>query len=655
MDKLKMHSPDLTQGRLAKLHDLFPECVTEAKDQKGRLRSVVNFDLLRQALSDELVEGPNERFQLDWPGKREALLTAHTSIAKTLRPQRERSVEFDRARHLLIQGDNLEALKLIQETYLNQVKLIYIDPPYNTGRDFIYDDDYSQLKEEYLERSSQGDEEGRRLVANTEANGRFHSDWLSMIYPRLKLARNLLRDDGVLFMSIDDNEYQTLRQVTSEVFGEHNFVATIIWQKVYAPKNSAKWFSEDHDYILVFAKNKTLWQPNPLPRTEEMEQRYKNPDNDPRGPWKSSDLSARNPYDAGIYPIRCPSGRLIDGPPRGNYWRFSEAKFKDLDADNRIWWGEDGNNVPPIKRFLSEVSEGRTPQTLWFYKDVGHTQDAKKTLLKYVAFKHTENVLNSVKPVELLQRILLLATQPEEEAIVLDFFSGSASTGHAVFAQNQIDGGNRRFIGVQIAEPLTTPEPELETLFDMGRMRLRNVAAALREDQDSEDSSQPIGFRVLKVDTSNMKDVYYRPDEVKQSDLLDMVDNVKEDRTDEDLLFQVLVDWGVDLTLPIRRETITVRDEGGRMRDEGRANSSFSPQPSSFNPHPSSFTVFFVDDNALVACFERGVTEELVKELAGHQPLRVVFRDNGFVSDAVKINVEQIFRQLSPVTEVKAL
>lgn len=625
MDKLKMRSPDLTQDSVAKLRDLFPECVTEAKNETGSVRSVVNFDLLRQALSDVLVEGPSERFQLDWPGKREALLAAHSALAKTLRPQRDRSLQFDQARHLLIEGDNLEALKLIQETYLNQVKLIYIDPPYNTGRDFIYDDDYSEREEDYLERSNQGDQEGQRLIANTEANGRFHSDWLSMIYPRLKLARNLLRDDGVLFMSIDDNEYQTLRQIASEVFGEHNFVATIIWQKVYAPKNSAKWFSEDHDYILVFAKNKLLWQPNPLPRTEEMEQRYKNPDNDPRGPWKSSDLSARNPYEAGIYPIRCPSGRLIDGPPRGRYWVVDESTFKKWDAENRVWWGKDGNNSPAVKRFLAEVADGRTPQTLWFYDDVGHTQDAKKTLLKHVAFEHTENVLNSVKPVELLQRILLLATQPDEDAIVLDFFSGSASTGHAVLAQNQIDGGNRRFIGVQIAEPLTTPEPDLETLFDMGRMRLRNVAAALSEAQDGDDSAQPIGFRVLKIDTSNMKDVYYRPDQVKQEDLLDMVDNVKEDRTAEDLLFQVLVDWGVDLALPIRRETL-----------QGK-------------------TVFFVDDNALVACFERGVTEELVKELAGREPLRVVFRDNGFVSDAVKINVEQVFRQLSPVTEVKSL
>jgi len=418
MDKLKMYSPDLTQGRLAKLHDLFPECVTEARDEKGRLRSVVNFDLLRQALSDELVEGPNERFQLDWPGKREALLTAHTSIAKTLRPQRDRSVEFDAARHLLIEGDNLEALKLLQETYLNQVKLIYIDPPYNTGRDFIYDDDYSEAKEDYLERSGQGDQGGQRLIANTEANGRFHSDWLSMIYPRLKLARNLLREDGVLFVSIDDNEYQTLRQIASEVFGEYNFVATIIWQKVFSPKNSAKWFSEDHDYILVIAKNKLQWTPNALPQTQEMKDRYKNPDNDPRGPWSSSDLAARNRYDAGLYPVECPSGRVITGPPVGTYWRFNKEKFLALDADKRIWWGDDGNNMPRLKRFLSEVKQGRTPQTFWPWKEVGHTQDAKKTLLKYVAFEHTENVLNSVKPVELLQRILLLATQPDEEAIV---------------------------------------------------------------------------------------------------------------------------------------------------------------------------------------------------------------------------------------------
>lgn len=621
MDKLKMHSPDLTQENIARIRDLFPGCVTEARDEvTGKPRLAVDFDQLRQELSDSIVEGPQERYRLDWPGKREAVLAANVPIAKTLRPVREQSIDFDASNNLLIEGDNLEVLKVLQDSLLGRVKLIYIDPPYNTGRDFIYDDDYSRGTGDYLNLSRQLDDEGRRLVANTEANGRFHSDWLSMLYPRLRLAKNLLADDGVVFVSIDDNEVDSLRKMGSEIFGDSNFVATIVWQKVYAPKNSAKWFSEDHDFIVVFAKNKDVWLPNPLPRTDEMEARYKNLDNDSRGPWKAENMTARNAYDAGVYAITTPSGRVISGPPTGTYWRISKDKFLELDSDNRIWWGKDGTNSPAVKKFLSEVSSGRTPQTLWFYNDVGHTQDAKKTLLKYVPFEHTENVLNSVKPVELLQRIVQLATKPEEDAIVLDFFSGSAPTAHAVLLQNRMDGGNRRFIGVQIAEPLPIPEPKMRTIFDMGRLRLTNVIEEFNAEGD-----EVMGFRVLKLDTSNLKDVYYRPDELKQGDLLDMVDNVKEDRTPEDLLFQVLVDWGVDLTLPIRRDTV-----------QGK-------------------TVFFVDDNALVACFDKGVTEDLVKELAKREPLRVVFRDNGFVSDAVKINVEQIFRQLSPTTDVKSI
>ena len=621
MEKLKMHSPDLSQDNIAKIREMFPGCVTEARDETtGAMRLSVDFDQLRQELSDSVVEGPQERYRLDWPGKREALLAANTPTHKTLRPVPSESIEFDASENLLIEGDNLEVLKVLQQSFLGQVKLIYIDPPYNTGRDFIYDDDYSTDTGEYLNLSGQADDDGKRLVANTEANGRFHSDWLSMLYPRLRLAKNLLADDGVVFISIDDNEVDNLRKLGNEVFGEGNFVATIVWQKVYAPKNSAKWFSEDHDFILVFARNKEAWLPNPLPRTDEMEARYKNLDDDPRGPWKAENMTARNPYDAGVYPVTTPSGRVITGPPTGTYWRISKEKFMELDADNRIWWGKDGNNSPAVKKFLSEVSSGRTPQTLWFYGDVGHTQDAKKTLLKYVPFENTENVLNSVKPTQLLQRIVQLATKPRENAIVMDFFSGSAPTAHAVLEQNRTDGGNRRFIGVQIAEPLRIPEEKMKTIFDMGRLRLVNVVNELKA--AGEDAK---GFRVLKLDTSNMKDVYYRPDELKQSDLLDMVDNVKEGRTAEDLLFQVLVDWGVDLTLPIRHETV-----------HGK-------------------TVFFVDDNALVACFDRGVTEDLVKELAKREPLRVVFRDNGFVSDAVKINVEQIFRQLSPTTDVKSI
>ncbi|MGO7053248.1 site-specific DNA-methyltransferase [Rhizobium ruizarguesonis] len=621
MEKLKMHSPDLSQENIDKIRNLFPGCVTEARDEAtGRLRLAVDFDQLRQELSDSIVEGAQERYRLDWPGKQEAVLAANSPIAKTLRPVRDQSIEFDASDNLLIEGDNLEALKVLQESFLGRVKLIYIDPPYNTGRDFIYDDDYSQGTADYLSLSGQANENGIRLVANTEANGRFHSDWLSMLYPRLRLAKNLLADDGVVFVSIDDNEVDSLRKMGSEIFGDSNFVATIVWQKVYAPKNSAKWFSEDHDFILVFAKNKEVWFPNPLPRTDEMEARYKNLDNDSRGPWKAENMTARNPYDAGVYSLTTPSGRVISGPPTGTYWRISKEKFLELDADNRIWWGKDGTNSPAVKKFLSEVSSGRTPQTLWFYNDVGHTQDAKKTLLKYVPFEHTENVLNSVKPVELLQRIVQLATKPEEGAIVLDFFSGSAPTAHAVMLQNRMDGGNRRFIGVQIAEPLPIPESKMETIFDMGRLRLTNVIEEFKAEGD-----EVTGFRVLKLDTSNMKDVYYRPDELKQGDLLDMVDNVKEDRTAEDLLFQVLVDWGVDLTLPIRREAV-----------QGK-------------------TVFFVDENALVACFDKGISEDLVKELAKREPLRVVFRDSGFISDALKINVEQIFRQLSSTTEVKSI
>lgn len=628
MDKLKMHSPDLTQDNIARIRELFPGCVTEAQGEDGQLKLAVDFDQLRQELSESIVEGPQERYHLNWPGKREALLTANAPIARTLRPCREESVDFDTTKNLFIESDNLEALKLLQETYLNKVKVIYIDPPYNTGREFIYDDDFKDDTESYLARSNQADDAGNRLVANTDANGRFHSDWLTMMYPRLRLARNLLRDDGVIFISIDDNEVENLRKLCDEIFGENNFVAAVIWQKVFAPKNTAKWFSEDHDYILVYAKNKAEWQPQMLPQTEEMRSRYKNPDNDPRGPWTSSDLAARNRYDAGLYPITCPSGRVIKGPPTGTYWRNSKERFLELDKDNRIWWGEDGNNMPRLKRFLSEVKQGRTPQTFWPWKEVGHTQDAKKILLKYVSFQHTENVLNSVKPVELIQRILQLAGEPDENAIVLDFFSGSAVTAHAVLKQNLEDGGNRRFIGIQIQEALPKPEPNLGSIFEMGLTRVRNYADEILSELDlSSDGKKDLGFRVLRIDTSNMADVYYTPDAIEQGQLKIFTDNIKSDRKPEDILFQVLLDWGVDLSLPIRKETI-----------QGK-------------------TVFFVNEPPydLVACFDTGVNEDLVKELARFEPLRVVFRDTGFVSDAVKINVEQIFKQMSPGTEVKAI
>jgi adenine-specific DNA-methyltransferase len=618
-----MTSPDLTDANIEKLGELFPGTVTETVDADGNPKKAVDFDQLRQELSDYIVEGPRERYQLDWPGKRAAAFLANAPISKTLRPVREGSVDFDTTKNLFIEGDNLDALKLLQESYLGKVKLIYIDPPYNTGGDFIYDDDFAEPAADYLARSGQADVHGAKLVANTEANGRFHSDWLSMMYPRLRLARNLLRDDGVIFISIDDHEVDSLRKLCAEVFGGQNFVAQIIWQKVYAPKNSALWFSEDHDYILVVARDKRSWTPRQLSRTAEMEARYKNPDNDPRGLWKAENMTARNPYDAGVYPITTPSGRVIPGPPRGTYWRISESKFKELDADSRIWWGSDGNNTPAVKRFLTEVSGGRTPQTLWTYQEVGHTQDAKKALLKYVPFEHTENVLNSVKPVELIKRVLQLATDPAGDDIVLDFFSGSGTTAHAVLKQNAEDGGHRRFIAVQVQEKLPKPEPTFDSILGMSVTRINNVANELREQLGSTDLD--LGYRLLSIDTTNMADVLRTPDETGQQALTQLENSVKPGRSGEDLLFQVLLDWGLELSMPIAIEKL-----------EGHE-------------------VFVVEDGALIACFDLELSPELVRAIAKRGPLRAVFRDSGFASDDARINAEQIFREISPSTDVKAI
>jgi adenine-specific DNA-methyltransferase len=546
-----MHSPDLTQRNIERIAELLPQVLTESLDASGQPVRAIDFDRLRQELSDHIVEGPQERYQLDWPGKRAAAFAANAPIAKTLRPVREESVDFDTTKNLFIEGDNLDALKLLQESYLGKVKLIYIDPPYNTGNDFVYEDDFAETTAEYLKRSGQTTDIGERLVANTEANGRFHSDWLSMMYPRLKLSRNLLKDDGVIFISIDDHEVDNLRKLCDEVFGAQNFVAQIVWQKVYSPKNSALWFSEDHDYIVCYARNKMNWSPRPLARTEAMDARYRNLDNDPRGPWKAVDMSARNRYDAGIYPVTTPSGRVISGPPTGRYWSISEESFLKLNADNRIWWGSNGDNAPAVKRFLSEVSGGRTPQTLWFYEEVGHTQDAKKTLLKYVSFEHTENVLNSVKPVELIQRILQLAGEPHDGDLILDFFSGSGTTAHAVLKQNLEDGGNRRFIAVQIDEPLPTPERDFNSILGMSLARLRNVRAEIQATLGG--GEHDLGYRLTRIDSSNLVDVHRTADETSQDLLTELEPSIKSDRTDEDLLFQVMLDWGLDLSLPIWR------------------------------------------------------------------------------------------------------
>jgi adenine-specific DNA-methyltransferase len=626
MDKLKMHSPDLSQDNIAKIRELFPGCVTEARDEAtGAVRLAVDFDQLRQELSDHIVDGAQERYRLDWPGKREAIATANGPEAKTLRPSHEESVLFETTNNLFIEGDNLEALKLLQRSYLGRVKLIYIDPPYNTGNDFVYADDFAQGSDEFLRKSMQRDETGKRLVANADSNGRFHSDWLSMIYPRLKVARTLLSQDGAIFISIGEHEYANLKKIGDEVFGGENFVNTIIWEKRYSPQNAAKWFSESHDFILVYARDKMNWYPNLLERTEEMNARYRNLDNDPRGVWKPADATAQAGHGtkSQFYEITAPNGKR-HRPPNGRCWVYTQEVFQRMVDDDRIWFGEDGNNAPAIKRFLSEVKQGTVCQTIWKYNEVGHSQEAKKEVNKLFP---EASVFDTPKPVRLLKRVLRLAT--DEKSIVLDFFAGSATTAHAAMQLNADDGANRTVISVQIPEPTAigsvAREVGYNTISDIAKERIRRAGKSILVGECHPEWNRDVGFRVLKVDTSNMKDVYYRPDEVKQADLIESVENVKQDRTSEDLLFQVLVDWGVDLRLRIRREIL-----------HGKA-------------------VFYVDDNALVACFDRGITEELVKELAIQEPLRVVFRDNGFISDAVKINVVQIFRQLSPTTDVKSI
>lgn len=639
-----MHTPDMTQDNIARIRELFPNCVTEAKDKDGNIVLAVDFDALRQELSASIVEGERERYQLDWPGKKEAKLAANAPIAKTLRPCREESVDFDTTQNLFIEGDNLDALKLLQESYLGKVKMIYIDPPYNTGKDFIYEDDFAENTDAYLERSSQKNETGR-LVANTESNGRFHSDWLSMMYPRLKLARNLLADNGVIFISIDDNEVENLKKNCNEIFGEENFVANIVWQKKYAVSNDDPGIADMHDYILVYRKSNYFIR-NLLPRTEQQNSRYSNPDNDPRGPWSSDNyICNKSRYERPTlwYSIIHPKTKEEIWPSEDAVWRYSKDKHEQMVIENRLYWGPNYSyKKPRLKRFLSEIQDGIVPSTWWKFEDCGHNDEGQKEVGKLIGKK----IFSTPKPVRLLYRIIQIASTPS--SICLDFFAGSSTTAHAVMQLNAEDGGNRRFIMVQLPEVCDekseAAKAGYKTIAEISKERIRRAGAQIKEELAAKqtnasstgqgslldaaktvESSLDTGFRVLKVDSSNMNDVFYNPDAVTQKTLMEDVSSIKYDRSDEDLLFQVLLDWGVDLSLSIRRE-----------KRQGK-------------------TVFFVDENALVACFDKDITEELVQELARLQPLRVVFRDDGFVSDAVKINVDQIFRQLSPGTLVKSL
>ena len=630
MDNLKMHSLDGVQRNIDLIGKLFPNAITEVK-RNGKVEHAIDFDVLRQELSDSIVEGREERYQFTWPDKKKAMLAANAPITATLRPVAADSVGKDGtpggfdSENLYIEGDNLEVLKLLQETYLGKVKMIYIDPPYNTGNDFVYEDDFAQSTEDYMGNSGQYDEEGNRMVTNTESNGRFHTDWLNMIYPRLKLAKDLLTEDGLLIASIDDNEIKNIRNICDEIFGESNFVACVVWQKIHSIKNDAKYFSENHEYAVIYAKSVDKIRINLLPRTEEMNNRYKNPDNDSRGPWQSGDLVASGERSNGHFIITSPkSGKQFD-VPQGKHWVYSQENLLKMVEDNQVWFGENGNSFPRKKRFLSDVQDGRTPNTLWLAEEVGHNQTATREVKTIFDDK---KFFDFPKPVAYIQQFVQVSSN--KDSVVLDFFSGSATTAHAVMQLNAEDGGHRKFIMVQLPEK-TDEKSEAykagyKNICEIGKERIRRAGRKIKEDAGlTAPADLDIGFRCLRLDESNMKPVYYTPDEVGQQDLFSLVDNVKPDRTPEDLLFQVMLDLGVLLSSPIE-----VKEIAGKK-------------------------VFNVADGFLLACFDHDVTEETVKAIAQMKPYYAVFRDSSMANDSVATNFDQIFETYSPDTVRKVL
>ena len=688
MENLKMHSLDGVQRNIELIGKLFPNAITEVK-RNGKVEHAIDFDVLRQELSDSIVEGREERYQFTWPDKKKAMLAANAPITATLRPVVADSVGkngtpggFD-SENLYIEGDNLEVLKLLQETYLGKVKMIYIDPPYNTGNDFVYEDDFAQSTEDYMGNSGQYDEEGNRMVTNTESNGRFHTDWLNMIYPRLKLAKDLLADDGAIFISIDDNELYNLKKICDDVYGESCFVGNVAWQRTYSMRNDSKGLPSEAEHILVYSKQPN-WIPNKLPRTDKMDAAYKNPDNDPNGAWQNT-----TPYAPGarthqgmVYAIQHPfTGELLYPAP-ASCWRYDQKTMLDymsgwceyelknindekeraeicgVDVENirkdvkaivlkydlnqakekaklvlnrgqwpRFYFTKDGMGGIRRKTYLNQV-EGRTVTNLWPYAEVGHTDEAMKELKNLF---DGSVPFDTPKPTRLVERILTIAT--DKDSYILDFFSGSATTAHAVMKKNMEDGGNRKYILVQLPEKGNSPQ--YETLCEIGKERVRRAGkqilsaggGQLSFSETQPDQSAPIdvGFRCLRLDSSNMENVYYTPDEVSQQDMFSLVDNVKPDRTPEDLLFQVMLDLGVLLSSPIE-----VKEIAGKK-------------------------VFNVADGFLLACFDHDVTEETVKAIAQMKPYYAVFRDSSMANDSVATNFDQIFETYSPETVRKVL
>ena len=618
MEKLKMQTTNMVDENIKKIGELFPNCLTETLDEKGRPQVAIDFDQLRQELSKNIVEGPEERYQFTWPDKRNAIRLANAPTTDTLRPCREESVDFDNTQNLYIEGDNLQVLKLLRENYLGKVKMIYIDPPYNTGNDFVYNDNFDQDKQEYVHNSGQYDEDGHQLVTNTESNGRFHTDWLNMIYPRLKVAKDLLSEDGVIFISIDENEIQNLRKVIDEIFGASNFVSQLGWQKVYSPKNQARFFSNDYEFVLCYAKSLDQFRINLLPRTEQMNARYKNPDNDPRGPWKPGDCVGNGVRARGYYDVVSPITGKVFNVPQGKHWVYAPENMEKMIKENMIWFGVDGNAFPSVKQYLSEVS-GRRPSSLLLYEDYGHTDMAKKDVIKL--FPDFEKVpFDTPKPVKLIKMLSTIGSN--ESDIILDFFSGSATTAQAIMELNSENQSTRKFILVQIPEVLDDNKDAknkgLLTIADVGKERIRRAGKKIKEDSPLTTQDLDTGFRVLKLDSSNMQDVYYTPEEFDQRDLFE--DNIKPDRTEEDLLFQTMIDLGIELSAKIEQTQIAGK------------------------------TVWNVSDGYLMACFDEAVNESTITEIAKQKPYYFVMRDKSLANDNVADNFEQIFNHYSKDT-----
>lgn len=630
IETLSTPRDDALRDLVERLAEGFPELMTETRGEDGSLRRSVDFDKLRQLLGDRAVDGPQERYQLDWPGKREALALSNASVDAALRPYESESVEFASTANLFVEGDNLDALKLMREGYLGKIDMIYIDPPYNTGSDLIYKDSFKSAATDFKRKSGYTNELGERLVHNAPSNGRFHSDWLSMIYPRLRIARQLLRDGGLIFISIDDNERANLQKICEEIFGHDNFLGCFVWKRRSGAMDAVTNLSEDHEYVLIYSKSQAV-----LKGVERTFEKYTNPDNDPRGPWISDNLSAGKPGGDTYYPITDPDTGSEFYPPKGRYWPYSRHTMAGKIAEGKVIFPKSAGGTPMLKRFASEAIKSTLPVSSWIERPGANAgQSTLVTPMNSSATKALKELFDAKlfsfpKPVELIKA--LMSQGMPKDGVVLDFFAGSATTAQAMFECNAEDGGNRRAILVQLPEVLAPDSDAFKEGFgdiaQLSKERIRRSGSKVLQGDCHPDWNRDVGFRVLKVDSSNLKQVHHRPDQTAQRDLLDSIDNVKPDRGADDLLFQVLVDWGLELTLPIRRAIVREK------------------------------TVFFVDGAALAACFdaEGGIDESFVKELTAHKPLRAVFRDAGFKDSAAKINVEQLFKLLSPATELRCI